>query len=79
MVRQLSEKVFYIGSDDLDIDLFESQYIVPEGVSYNSYLIRDSKIAVLDTSDARKGEEWLASLNEALAGREPDYLVVHHM
>ena len=79
MVRQLSEKVFYIGSDDLDIDLFESQYIVPEGVSYNSYLIRDSKIAVLDTSDSRKGEEWLASLNEALAGREPDYLVVHHM
>ena len=79
MVRQLSEKVFYIGSDDLDIDLFESQYIVPEGVSYNSYLIRDSKIAVLDTSDARKGEEWLASLNEALAGCEPDYLVVHHM
>ena len=79
MVRQLSEKVFYIGSDDLDIDLFESQYIVPEGVSYNSYLISDSKIAVLDTSDARKGEEWLASLNEALAGREPDYLVVHHM
>lgn len=79
MVRQLSEKVFYIGSDDLDIDLFESQYIVLEGVSYNSYLIRDSKIAVLDTSDARKGEEWLASLNEALAGREPDYLVVHHM
>ena len=78
MVRQLSEKVFYIGSDDLDIDLFESQYIVPEGVSYNSYLIRDS-IAVLDTSDSRKGEEWLASLNEALAGREPDYLVVHHM
>ncbi len=79
MVRQLSEKVFYIGSDDLDIDLFESQYIVPEGVSYNSYLIRDSKIAVLDTSDDRKGDEWLASLNEALAGREPDYLVVHHM
>ena len=79
MVRQLSEKVFYIGSDDLDIDLFESQYIVPEGVSYNSYLIRDAKIAVLDTSDSRKGEEWLASLNEALAGREPDYLVVHHM
>jgi flavorubredoxin len=79
MVRQLSEKVFYIGSDDLDIDLFESQYIVPEGVSYNSYLIRDSKIAVLDTSDARKGEEWKANLAEALAGREPDYLVVHHM
>ncbi|MBO7603250.1 MAG: MBL fold metallo-hydrolase [Bacteroidales bacterium] len=79
MVRQLSEKVFYIGSDDLDIDLFESQYVVPEGVSYNSYLIRDSKIAILDTSDARKGTEWLANLNEALAGREPDYLVVHHM
>ena len=69
----------YIGVDDLDIDLFESQYIVPEGMSYNSYLIEDEKIAIMDTADRRKGEEWKANLKEALAGRTPDYLVVHHM
>ena len=79
MVRELKNNVWYIGSDDLGIDLFESQYVVPEGVSYNSYLILDEKIAVLDTSDARKGEEWKSSLSEALGGRTPDYLVVHHM
>ncbi|MBO4670453.1 MAG: FprA family A-type flavoprotein [Bacteroidales bacterium] len=79
MTRKLSDHVVYIGSDDLDIDLFESQYIVPEGVSYNSYLILDEKVAILDTSDARKGDEWKESLARALAGRTPDYLVVHHL
>ena len=79
MVRNLNPQVKYIGSDDLTLDLFESQYIVPEGVSYNSYLITDSKTAILDTSDARKADEWKESLREALDGREPDYLVVHHM
>ncbi|MBQ9399028.1 MAG: FprA family A-type flavoprotein [Bacteroidales bacterium] len=79
MRRQLNEKVSYIGTDDLDLDLFEGQYIVPEGMSYNSYLIRDEKIAVMDTSDARKGEEWKENLDKALDGRQPDYLVVHHM
>ena len=79
MVKELAKDVLYIGADDLDIDLFESQYVVPEGMSYNSYLIRDEKIAILDTCDARKGEEWKASLEEALADRLPDYLVVHHM
>jgi flavorubredoxin len=79
MIRQLNQKVAYIGSDDLDIDLFESQYIVPEGVSYNSYLILDQKTAILDTSDARKGSEWKESLAGALGGRKPDYLVVHHL
>ena len=79
MIRKLSDKVIYIGSDDLDIDLFESQYIVPEGVSYNSYLILDGKVAVMDTSDVRKGDEWKESLAGALGGRTPDYLVVHHM
>ena len=69
----------YIGVDDLDIDLFESQYVVPEGMSYNSYLIDDEKIAIMDTADRRKGEEWKANLTAALAGRKPDYLVVHHM
>ena len=79
MIRQLNQNVAYIGSDDLDIDLFESQYIVPEGVSYNSYLILDEKVAILDTSDARKADEWKESLAGALAGRKPDYLVVHHL
>ena len=69
----------YIGVDDLDIDLFESQYVVPEGMSYNSYLIEDDKIAVMDTADRRKGDEWKANLTAALAGRQPDYLVAHHM
>ena len=69
----------YIGVDDLDIDLFESQYIVPEGMSYNSYLIEDEKIAIMDTADRRKGEEWKANLTAALAGRKPSYLVSHHM
>ena len=75
----ISETIKYIGVDDLDIDLFESQYVVPEGMSYNSYLIDDEKIAVLDTADRRKGEQWKANLTAALNGRQPDYLVVHHM
>ena len=75
----VSDSIKYIGVDDLDIDLFESQYVVPEGMSYNSYLIDDEKIAVLDTADRRKGEEWKANLTAALNGRQPDYLVVHHM
>lgn len=79
MVKNLSDKVKYIGVDDLNLDLFESQYIVPEGMAYNSYLILDEKVAVMDTADARKADEWKANLKEALAGRQPDYLVVHHM
>ena len=79
MIRNLSDKVKYIGVDDLDLDLFESQYIVPEGMAYNSYVILDDKVAVLDTADARKADEWKQNLLEALAGRQPDYLVVHHM
>ena len=79
MIKNLSDKVRYIGVDDLDLDLFESQYIVPEGMAYNSYVILDDKVAILDTVDARKADEWKANLKEALAGRTPDYLVVHHM
>lgn len=79
MTRTLSAKVKYIGVDDLNIDLFESQYIVPEGISYNSYLILDGKVAIMDTADERKGEEWKENLKEGLDGRTPDYLVVHHM
>ena len=69
----------YIGVDDLDIDLFESQYVVPEGMSYNSYLIEDDRIAVMDTADRRKADEWMTGLAAALDGRQPDYLVAHHM
>ena len=75
----ISDSIKYIGVDDLDIDLFESQYVVPEGMSYNSYLIDDEKIAVMDTADRRKGEEWKKNLTAALNGRQPDYLVAHHM
>lgn len=76
---KITDTIRYIGVDDLDIDLFESQYVVPEGMSYNSYVILDEKIAVMDTVDARKSEEWKANLTAVLDGRQPDYLVVHHM
>ena len=76
---KITDTIRYIGVDDLDIDLFESQYVVPEGMSYNSYVILDEKIAVMDTVDARKGEEWKINLTAVLDGRQPDYLVVHHM
>jgi len=75
----VTETIKYIGVDDTDIDLFESQYIVPNGISYNSYLIEDEKIAVMDTVDMRKSEEWWTKLTEALDGRKPDYLIVQHM
>ena len=79
MNTEISNSIRYIGVDDLDIDLFESQYAVPEGMSYNSYLILDEKVAVMDTSDRRKAAEWHKNLLTALKGRKPDYLVVHHM
>ena len=71
--------IHYIGCDDTDLDLFENQYIVPEGMAYNSYLVEDEKIAVTDTVDARKSDEWRKNLQAALNGRQPDYLVVHHL
>lgn len=79
MEMNISPNIRYIGVDDLDIDLFENQYIVPEGMSYNSWLIADSQVAILDTADARLAEEWKRHLTQALADRQPDYLVVHHM
>ena len=79
MIRPITDTIRYIGVDDAALDLFESQYDVPEGMSYNSYVILDEKIAVLDTSDARTAGTWLQNLEEALEGRQPDYLVVHHM
>lgn len=75
----VTDSVKYIGVDDKDIELFESQYVVPEGVSYNSYVIIDEKITIMDTVDARATEEWLANLDKALEGKKPEYLVVSHL
>lgn len=75
----ISEAIKYIGCDDKTIDLFESQYPVPNGVSYNSYVILDEKVAVMDTADPRVTDQWLANLERELNGRKPDYLVVSHM
>ena len=79
MYKDLNNNVYYIGTDDMKSELFESQYIIPEGIAYNSYLIRDEKVAILDTADAVMGEEWKANLMESLDGMTPDYLVIHHM
>ena len=75
----ISDSIKYIGVDDTTLDLFESQYIVPNGVSYNSYLILDEKIAVMDTVDARKTEEWFDNLDKELKEHVPDYLIVSHL
>ena len=75
----ITDSVKYIGADDKDIDLFESQYVVPEGVSYNSYVIMDEKITVMDTVDARATEEWVSNLKEVLGDKSPEYLVVSHL
>lgn len=75
----ISDSIRYIGVDDTDIDLFESQYVVPNGVSYNSYVILDEKVAVMDTVDARKSKEWMDNLTETLNGRNVDYLVISHL
>lgn len=75
----ISDAIKYIGVDDKDIDLFESQYIVPNGISYNSYVILDEKICVLDTVDKRKTDEWFANLENVLDGKAPDYLIINHL
>lgn len=75
----ISKDIVYIGADDKTIDLFESQYIVPNGISYNSYLIKDEKNVVMDTIDKRKSDEWLENLEKALGGEKVDYLVVSHL
>lgn len=75
----ISDAIRYIGVDDKDIDLFESQYVVPEGVSYNSYVILDEKIAVMDTVDARGMEGWEDKLLQTLNGKKPDYLIISHL
>jgi len=78
-MKYISDSIKYIGCDDADIRLFESQYEVPDGMCYNSYVILDEKVAIMDTSDKRTMEQWKQNLAEALDGRQPDYLVVHHL
>ena len=79
VTMEITPTIKYVGVDDLDIDLFESQYVVPEGMAYNSYIILDEKVAIMDTVDARKGAEWWANVEAVLDGRAPDYLVVQHL
>ena len=75
----ISKDVIYIGADDKEIDLFENQYVVPNGIAYNSYVIIDEKIAIMETIDKRKTDEWLNNLEKALKGRKPDYLIISHL
>ena len=76
---KVTEKIAYIGVNDREIDLFEGQYVVPNGMAYNSYVICDEKIAVCDTVDKNFGDEWFANIENTLQGKEPDFLIVHHM
>ena len=78
MNAKITESIKYIGVDDLTLDLFESQYIIPNGISYNSYIIDDEQVAILDTVDARKAADWWKTLDAALGGRTPSYLIMHH-
>ena len=75
----ITNDIRYIGVNDRQVDLFEGQYIVPNGISYNSYVILDEKIAVMDTVDKNFTHQWLDNLQKVLESRKPDYLVVHHM
>ena len=79
LVKNITDSVVYVGCDDADIDLFESQYEVPNGIAYNSYIILDEKICVMDTVDKRASDEWIENVKTVLNGKAPDYLVVQHM
>jgi len=79
MLKKITDTIIYVGANDHDVDLFEGQYVVPNGMAYNSYVILDDKVAVMDTIDQKKTGEWLKNIERALSGRKPDYLVVQHM
>ena len=79
MISKVTDSVIYIGADDHDVDLFEGQYVVPNGMAYNSYAIIDDRIAIMDTIDQKKTAEWLANIDAVLNGRKPDYLIIQHM
>ena len=79
MLKKVTNTVYYVGANDHDVDLFEGQYVVPNGMAYNSYVLMDEKVAVMDTIDASKTGEWLANIAEVIGSRKPDFLVVQHM
>ncbi len=79
MNTTVTDSVIYVGADDTTLDLFESQYVVPEGVSYNSYVILDDEITIMDTVDKRATEEWFANVEKVLGDKTPSYLVVSHL
>ena len=79
MVKKITDSVVYIGCDDADLDLFESQFVVPNGMAYNSYAIMDEKVCIMDTVDKRASEAWIANVREALGDRKPDFCVISHM
>ena len=79
MENHVTDSVYYVGANDHDVDLFEGQYVVPDGMAYNSYVIMDDSIAVMDTIDQTKTQEWLDNIEKVLDGAMPDYLVVQHM
>ena len=79
MVKKITDSVVYIGCDDADLDLFESQFVVPNGMAYNSYAIMDEKVCIMDTVDKRVADSWVANVGEALGDRKPDFLVISHM
>lgn len=78
-IKKVTDEVIYVGADDLSLDLFENQYVIKNGVSYNSYVIRDRKIAVMDTVDARATDIWFDNLEQAFDGKAPDYLIISHL
>ena len=76
---EITKDIKYVGVNDHQVDLFEGQYVVPNGMAYNSYLVLDEKISVFDTVDGRFNHQWLDNIQEALNGRKPDYLIIQHM
>jgi len=78
-MKNITNDVFYVGVDDKDIDLFENQYVVPNGMAYNSYVIMDDKIAIMDMVDAKCAKEWFSNVDEVLNGRQPDYMIISHL
>ena len=79
MLKKVTDTIFYVGANDHDVDLFEGQYVVPNGMAYNSYVILDEKVAIMDTIDASKTDDWLKNIEKVLGSRKPDYLVIQHM
>lgn len=79
MTKKITDNVYYVGVDDKTLDLFEGQYVIPNGISYNSYVVMDEKIAIMDMVDKREAEQWFANLDQVLGDKKPDYLIISHL